>query len=672
MIDVKEHFYEDDPLSGHPDVRTRLRDASYFFLGNGHIQAAVQIAPAGEGTATGLLIMNPESFGKKREALTMDSRRGLEKTLIRIVSGEKVSTAHSKNLKAEWVDKHKIPAVRLRWHTQDFQIKEIFYCPDFSQPLLVREVWIKNLKGRGTRVCIQTGVLRTSLERELFLGPGKEEKVFLSYKLGHSGKKILIDSIPEALWSQKAVHRWNEVSSSFGSPLLDHYFNASRFQLVAAVSKSGKVDGSIWQYNREWVRDQAMIAQALSMSGSFEIARRILKRLFEEFVTEKGDTIDSSEKRDKDEVELDQNGVLLDSLKNYVLWSGDHDLAKEIWKKIVAAAEFPLSKVFRHQPSGLLANKREFWERHQAHGIEKGMELVHQLFTSIGLASAAMLARLISRQEEACRWEKEALRIRRAMLNDRRFGLVTSQGFIKRRNIDGSVQESIEPMPEARLPAGVPLALPGIHLLNPDSSTALPIATGFISPRSSLALKTLANLECLWNQAWDGGGYGRYHFSSEPDSPGPWAFPSLFIARAYLESGDLKKVWRVLRWMNTLPGARAGSWFEFYGTRLSPPFPQVGITPWTWAEMLILLVHHLIGIRPEAACLRIRPRLLPGIKRIQSSFRLRGGRINLEIKRVRDASLAGFRSNGTIKQSSEREARFSYPEKELWIEASLP
>jgi len=49
MIDVQEHFYDDDPKKGHPDVRTRLKDVSYFFLGNELIQAAVQIAPSGEG-----------------------------------------------------------------------------------------------------------------------------------------------------------------------------------------------------------------------------------------------------------------------------------------------------------------------------------------------------------------------------------------------------------------------------------------------------------------------------------------------------------------------------------------------------------------------------------------------------------------------------------------------
>ncbi len=47
MIDVQEHFYDDNPNQGHADVRTRLKDANYFFIGNGHILAAIQVAPAG-------------------------------------------------------------------------------------------------------------------------------------------------------------------------------------------------------------------------------------------------------------------------------------------------------------------------------------------------------------------------------------------------------------------------------------------------------------------------------------------------------------------------------------------------------------------------------------------------------------------------------------------------
>lgn len=267
MIDVKEHFYDDDPSQGHPDVRTMLKDASYFFIGNGHIQAALQIAPSGEGTPLGLLIMNPERLGKKREALTCDPEYGLENTMIRIISEKSVQTAETGNVEAD-----------------------------------------------------------------------------------------------------------------------------------------------------------------------------------------DGDTIDSSEKRDPDDVELDQNGVLLFALKNYVLWTGAQEIIIKHWDKIVATADFPLSDVFCHQPSGLLANRREYWERHQVHGIVKGMELGHQLFVAIGLSAASTLARLVSRESEALRWEEEAERIKQAMLNDERYRLIDNRGFIKRRSMDGLVQEIVKPLPEAQLP----------------------------------------------------------------------------------------------------------------------------------------------------------------------------------------------------------------------------
>ena len=72
MINVEEHFYDDDPMNGHPDVKTKLKDVNYFFLGNGLIQAAIQFAPSGEGSPVGLLFMNPDKLGKKRDSLSCD------------------------------------------------------------------------------------------------------------------------------------------------------------------------------------------------------------------------------------------------------------------------------------------------------------------------------------------------------------------------------------------------------------------------------------------------------------------------------------------------------------------------------------------------------------------------------------------------------------------------
>jgi hypothetical protein len=105
MIDVKEHYYEDDPGVGPADVRTRLRDASYFFLGNGLIQAAVQLAPAGEGTPLGLLIMDPERLGKKREALTMDPETGLLGTMLEIETEGGRLVASAAGLRVAWAER---------------------------------------------------------------------------------------------------------------------------------------------------------------------------------------------------------------------------------------------------------------------------------------------------------------------------------------------------------------------------------------------------------------------------------------------------------------------------------------------------------------------------------------------------------------------------------------
>ena len=672
MIDVQEHFYDDDPAQGHPDVRTRLKDVSYFFLGNGYIQAAVQIAPSGEGTPAGLLIMNPEYLRKKREALTLDPDSGLENTMVRVRSVRFVDVPGPGNFEAKWSARTRVPAVEVLWHSERFEVEEYFYCPDRSRPVLIREVRIKNLTQRSTRLRLHTGILRKTLEREFVLGLKEEKKVYLRYTLNDSGQQVNLDFIPEGGIDQEAVDYWEEKAHvSFESSLLDHYFKASQAQLPAVISRTGRVDGSIWQYNREWVRDQAMLAVGLTLSGHQEKARTMLTRLFEKFVTVEGDTIDSSEKRDIEEVELDQNGVLLYALKNYIQWTGDFSLVEAFWDKIRVTAEYPLKDVFRHKPSGLLANTREYWERHRVHGIKKGMELAHQFFTVVGLSSAASLARIISREVEASHWEKEAERIKQAFLYERQSRLVDRRGLIKRRRIDGPFQEIVEPLPEARLPGGVPLSSEGIHFLNPDASTSLPIAMGFLSPDSPLASATMKSLEALWNQVWEGGGYCRYNMSSEPDSPGPWPFPSLFIARAYVETEDFDKVWRILEWLNTIPGAQAGSWFEFYGERLSPPFPQVGIIPWAWAEMLILLVHHIIGVQPGIEHLKIRPKLLPGIDIVEASFPLREGRLHLRIRKGPKGRYYGFRSSGRIVQSSEKEVILPYQEGDIWVDAFM-
>jgi cellobiose phosphorylase len=182
----------------------------------------------------------------------------------------------------------------------------------------------------------------------------------------------------------------------------------------------------------------------------------------------------------------------------------------------------------------------------------------------------------------------------------------------------------------------------------------------------------MESLELLWNQAWENGGYGRYHFRSEPDSPGGWAFPSLFMARAYLEMGEYEKVWRVLEWLNSVPGSRSGSWFEFYGKRIAPPYPQVGIPPWTWAEMIILLVYHVLGIRPSEFGLWIRPKILPGIHTIRGSFPFRGKKLKIEIQKKPGLRSICFDTKENILEKSKEKILISFPKKDIEIHVDVP
>ena len=261
------------------------------------------------------------------------------------------------------------------------------------------------------------------------------------------------------------------------NPLYNHLFNIATNQLPAVISHAGKIDASIWQYNREWVRDQSFIIFGMTVAGHHKLARKLLNRLIKEFVSADGDCFDSSEKRDPQDVELDQNGVLLYVLENYVSWTDDFEIVLENWEKIVRIAEFPLKEVFRHEPSGMFCNCRDYWERHQTHGVKDGLELIYQFFPSVGLKSAANLARKMSKNALAQRWENYAAKLREAVLFDPKYAMVNENGFIKRLNPDGTIQESIVPSEKARLPDGVPLADKNrTHYLNPDSSAVLPIS----------------------------------------------------------------------------------------------------------------------------------------------------------------------------------------------------
>ncbi len=629
MINPSEHVYDDDPNRGHPDVRTRLKGASYFFLGNGVIQAAIQWAPAGEGTPLGLLVMDPDRLRKKREALTMDAEQGLERTMVGVEAGGAWHEPTARATRVRWTTHDGVPAVEAVWSWAGGETTETFFCPDLDTPRLAREVRVQ-CDARDCAVRIRASAGSRTILADADAG-GQPTSLLYRFLTGSQRVELSAERVSVTAAAQD---RWaNAARLAFSDPLPERLGRASQFQLAAATSAAGRMDSSIWQYNREWVRDQAFVAVGHLMAGSRDVAALILGRLLREFITPEGGAMDSSEVRGPDEAELDQNGVLLYALEQYVRWTGDVSMIAEHWARIAAVAEYPLRPEFAHPECGLLVNSREFWERHRIHGITPGMELAHQVFAPIGLRAAARLAVAIRQPEQAARWASHAERLRAATLSHPRYGFVRDGALVKRLNVDGTVQDRIDPASESAIPPGAPLIRPGAHWLNPDTCVTLPVAFRFVAPASDLARQTLDSVESLWNQEWQTGGYGRYHVSSEPDSPGGWPFASIFVARAAVEAGMPDRAWRVLRWLDTATGAEAGSWLEFYGPRSSPPCPQVGIIPWTWSEMLALLVEHVLGVRPLADGLHVAPRLLPGLEHASARLRLGAGALTLHVRR---------------------------------------
>jgi hypothetical protein len=648
-MEVEEHFYADDPRRGPADAKTTLRGVDYFFLGNGRIQAAVQVAPAGDGTPVGLLLMDPERFGPKRAALSFDKDSGLAATALSLVGGGTIRTARPGSVRAGWLRRTIDPRVEAVWQNGPYRVTEQFFCPDMARSRLLRRISVTRSAGGASKIRLRTGLRERTIETEVAFRGRAAGPVIFEYRLvkrdGQAAARVRLGSDPGDATAAAAYWK-GTADCRFHDPLIDRFFAASKSQLRAAVSASGRLDGGIWQYNLEWIRDQSLMALALAMSGQPAPARTIFNRLLSDFIGDEGAAMDSSRFRPLEESEIDQNGILLFALEAYLHWTGDEDLIRANWGKIRKAASFPLRREFRHAPSGLLVNRREFWERHGSHGIRKGMELAHQLFVAMGLRSAGRLAGLVGRIDESHAWTEAAADLRQAMLKDPRFSLVNRGAFIKRRGLDGKVQRDIRPEPGSSLPKQTPLFCPGRHALDPDTSAVLPIAWEFIDPASGLARRTLASMEKLWSQRWRGGGYGRYHVSSEPDSPGPWPFASLFVARAAFEAGDPATTRRVLDWLGRVPGAAAGSWFEFYGPRPVPPYPQIGIIPWTWAELIFLFVHHILGVRPGQDFLSLRPQLLPGQDRMEGDLPIRGGRLALDVRRARRGEEPCFRHAG--------------------------
>jgi hypothetical protein len=258
----------------------------------------------------------------------------------------------------------------------------------------------------------------------------------------------------------------------------------------------------------------------------------------------------------------------------------------------------------------------------------------------MGLEKCAEVAAKVGDGETAQQWTRAAESIRKAMFNDPKFRFIEEGHLIKRRTRDGRWQRYAVPTNRNAMPPGSPAATEERPECEPDTADVYPIIFDMVDPHSDLARNTLQWLEQLWSQRWSFGGYSRYNTFSEPDPPAPWPIATLLMARAYVEAGDSEKVWRALQWLATIHGGKSGGWFERYGPSITPPAPPVCVVGWTWSEVVMLIVHHVIGLRPDLEAITLRPHLIYGVDTIRKHFRVGGTELDIAIYRTTDRPYA--------------------------------
>lgn len=690
----------------HPDFRTNNPGVEYYILGNGRILVSVQTAPKAEsGTHCGMLVMSSEHFARKMSTYLFHPERGLQNTRFTVTIDGKGYGPENDKSTVRWEYPDRVPTIVIEWNAAGCRVREELVCLS-NDPVLVRTVTIENttptaLTPTGTILLYPNLMLfdeyyvdrkRATLScsgyesLEMFcLGEATPGDRHLNIKFGEippGGKAslsvALTLNLPREKFEKRGLDAGLKETKKYWSgrsrfetdnDKLNHLFDASVSGLRAAVAKSGKMDAGIWQYNFEWVRDQSMVAIGSILAGHFDVADISLRRIFDRSIDDEGRARDASRQRPAETAELDQNGQLLYALWTYWIWTGDDAIIRKYWKKIKAVANYVLRPEFLDPATGLVKNSREFWERDPAFGVKEGYEHTYQVWNIVGLDAAADIARSMKDATSGRKWQAASAKMKNSFFNHPTFSFIDEGRFIKRKLVSGAVQRTFEPPNRKSMPPGVPLNVEKVSYCDPDSASVYPIILGLIDSKDPVSIKTLESMEQLWNQRWTTGGYARYNVTSEPDSPGSWPFATMMIVRAYFEAGNDEKVWRGLDWMLSTPGGKAGSWFECHADRPVPPLPPLGIVPWTWAEIVMFFVHHMVGVRPSKNELTIRPRLLSSQNSVKTSVTVRSQRIEITITRT--GKEPGATVDGKQVPLVAGVLRLPLPKKPMKIEISL-
>ena len=643
----------------------------YFILRSGRAQMLLQADRADLGPAFTWLLFDAENAkqsARKENAFNFVPKEGFGASALEVVLGGFPFTALGHRTETRWVMSENIPTVEAVWWAGGVRVTEHISALQ-GVGAFRRQVRLggAHLAGEET-VSLRLRLPPTGLRQEgnmllhegtgarlaLLMADANPVKVDAAYGVFEIGplvispggsvtvETLLMGQVPAGDRAQLIGQARQLGASKMAAPIEDtarfwagvssvstrdrtvqEIFDKARFGLPAMIASDGTMDGGLLEYGAQWVRDSSNTALGALHAGHFEAARNALQHILAKMISQDGVTMIAESFETPDREQFDQAGELLHLLRCYRDWTGDDSLVRQYHSVLLAMVERPLKPQFRDH-TGMVHNRREFWER----VLEDGYELAYQTYVILALREAAELAPSLGAETSALRWRTEADRIQQAMLAHPDMALVRAGRLIKRRNVTGKVADDTAGFP-GFFP-DVPLKTEHTHRLMPDASMALPIALGIVPARSELARRTLEDLEGLWNTRWSDGGHDRYHTSGQPDQPGPWPFATAFILRAEHDAGNFERSRRALDWLNTCQGGRAGLWFEeIPSTRAQCALS--GLVCWTSGEMALFVVQHYLGVNFEHGALAIRPALYPGSPPVQADLRFRQARLRLDI-----------------------------------------
>ena len=169
---------------------------------------------------------------------------------------------------------------------------------------------------------------------------------------------------------------WATVSSvSTRDRTAQEIFDKARFGLTVMIGPDGTMDGGLLQYGAQWVRDSSNTALGALYAGHFEAAHDALQHMLSKMISRDGVTMIAESFDTPDREQFDQAGELLHLLRCYRDWTGDDSLIRQHRDLLVTVVERPLKPQFRDY-TGMVHNRREFWER----ALEDGYELAYQTY----------------------------------------------------------------------------------------------------------------------------------------------------------------------------------------------------------------------------------------------------------------------------------------------------